>query len=409
LNPEISPWPSDLFSWSGAGSGTDPNIVLTFDTEGSETLTANFAGCSSETIDINILEPIVYTIGFGGDHAMYETPDPNVWENGKTLISDPVYVNDAANSKNDSVCVTKNSSSIYLYTVKLKVSEDLSFATPIVVDARGTVWWNEDEIQISGLVSEEAELDIKESVINKIKKYDNNFQIEWRYKVPSDHGTNSWYDIETTNHTLYVTYGMPEPNSTNEITEKRIDFVCKAANDRISISNAAIAVHDALKPESAEPNSPKEGPDPIWLIHTGKPSQCPGLAMYINAHFMMLGLGEGEIRYCYAKADGTCAYETESFIHDERRYNPVPGHDPNTNHFDICSYEMLIMSDGVHANNYQSTCYHSETSVYYALVGNNTARWFSPADVVTSLFYMIWIYVEDEDVYVDCPEVPWSQ
>ena len=44
----------------------------------------------------------------------------------------------------------------------------------------------------------------------------------------------------------------------------------------------------------------------IWLLHeSDEKSQCPGLALYLEAHFKMLGLGGGPRVYCRAKADGT--------------------------------------------------------------------------------------------------------
>ncbi len=143
------------------------------------------------------------------------------------------------------------------------------------------------------------------------------------------------------------------------------------------------------------------------MIHDDANAQCPGLAMYINAHFQMVGLyqDDGDIRYCYAKADGTCTYGNEGGWHTETRDFPIEGHSSPTTHDDVLSYEKLRMVDGEgRANNYEATCYYG--NLYYYLNGNYEARGISAEDVVTTCFYVDWYY-HDGWAWQLCSEVPW--
>ena len=84
-------------------------------------------------------------------------------------------------------------------------------------------------------------LGITGNIINQVKKYTGNFQNQWKYKVPS--GTNTWYTVNTTSHTVYVAYGTP---SGSVVTEKRMSWACQKADGATSDSNVADKIHDAL-------------------------------------------------------------------------------------------------------------------------------------------------------------------
>jgi len=415
LNPEISPWPSDIFSWSGAGSGSDPNIVITFDTEGGKTLTATFDGCSSKTVNINVFQPIIYTIGFGGDHVMYENqPDPNAWLDGIRLITDPVYVDDPVNSKNDKICITKNSSTVYLYKVKLKIGKSISFSTPIVIDASGHEEWDEDNISfVNGSeTSEEARLDITGDLINTCGNYI--FNIDWKYKVPS--GTNAFIDIGTTEHRISLTYGAPNPSG-NGVTVKRIRYVCGKALNLSDPIMCADKIFESL-PGAFDLSGPKWGPTPIWQVHMGEISQCPGLARFVNRHFQMLGLTSTEvIRYCHALPDGTYIAATIAPDTQWRLVIPGTGHPSPTTHDDGYDWERLAHVDGDgNGNAYEATCLYGGT--HYALgVGYKrpppVGRFTTAEKVVEASFTSIeWQYrtgASSPYTFHKCLEDPWVE
>lgn len=110
-------------------------------------------------------------------------------------------------------------------------------------------------------------------------------------------------------HKLYVTWGTP---AGSVVTERRVREVCTHATGKVAPEDCANEVYGALKPKWYSPlPAPRDGPTPVWRIHDGEESQCPGLAMYIAVHFHMLGLGSGEIRYCWAQAtSGSRTYDT---------------------------------------------------------------------------------------------------
>jgi len=295
----------------------------------------------------------------------------------------------------------KNSNNLSLYKVKLKVSEALTYPTTIEVDATGTEDWNKSAgVSFSGTTSQDTSLSITGSIINKVMKYDNNFYIYWKYKVSN--GTGSWIDVNVTSHTLYVTWGTP---AGSVATLKRIDFVCSSANNCDELGDAADSMYDALKPEIYNVYASHAGPTPIWLIHDGEESKCYGLALYIDVHFQMLGLGSGETRFCWAHADGTCTYNTQGNTHDQRRYFPITGHSDPTSHDEYYSYERLFMLDSTGwIHNYEAACYFNST--YYALIGSQDGKFANPYDVVTTCFSTDWRYWSGL-LWYKCPEVTW--
>jgi len=400
-DPAGAIWPSDP-NWSGVASGTGETIDVNFPSVGTYELTAKCCSADTgKTVEIEVVEPTVYQLGFGGDPNLYHTPDANNgWADGNSPITDPVYNSEIGD--NNSVCVTRSSSGVSLTHVKLKVTEGLSYATIIKVDANGTEDWNESgDVSFTGTSTAETSLGITGSIISEVKVYSGNFQIQWQYKVPA--GTNTWYATNTTSHTVYVTWDTPSPSGCS-VTEQRIAWVCTEADGDTNLPDAADHIYLALRPKSYT-DAERDGPTPIWTIHDGEESQCPGLAMYIDAHFQMLGLGSGEIRYCWAKADGTCTYDTTGVLHYQKRYFPITGHSSPTTHDDDASHERLQMMDATPVcNNYEATCYFNST--YYALVGTHDGRYTGPYNVVTSCFSTAWYYWNGSS-WIACSEIPW--
>jgi hypothetical protein len=295
--------------------------VVTFDCgDGmpcTQTLTATL-GCGTGTncrkdVTINVVAPTVYQIGFANDHTLYKTPSEwGGWADGTTLIIDPVYIDDTndANDKNDPVCVTKNSSTVSLNGVKLKVPQALTYSTTIRVDSNGTYNWNESaDVSFSGTTSGTATLGIKGNIINQVKKYGGDFQIQWKYKVPS--GTNTWYNIGTTSHTVYVTYGTPDPGGT-DLTEKRINWDCTAADGENTAKGVADCIHSALNA-----NPPIDGHDPTqtddWALLSGTPYQgeCDEQAEFMVKALKLLG-STGSAYLTYASTDSSVtSYESK--------------------------------------------------------------------------------------------------
>jgi len=308
-NPLDASWPSGAPTWSGIETDTGPTIDVTFDTEGSYNLTAKCCSGSGKSVTIDVVEPEVFQVGFSGDHTLYKTPDSNDgWDDGITVITDPVYVDP---NINDPVCVTKNSSSISLTNVKLKVSQALSYPAIIAVDAGGTEEWNESSaVNFTGETSDEASLSITGQIINQVKKYGGSFENQWKYKVPS--GSDTWYTINNTNHTVYVTWGEPEPGG-SDTTVQRMDWACDIADGKNTITLAAEAFKDAIASDPGylpiddivyDPNS--------WVfLGSGNPGDCITLAMLATVGLEMIGI-PADYCWSYPTADGSSGYPAVS-------------------------------------------------------------------------------------------------
>lgn len=167
-------------------------------------------------------------------------------------------------------------------------------------------------------------------------------------------------------HIIYVTFGTPQGSL---VTEKRIADVCADAfgalipNDRKSCADS---VFDSEKCVEFNLEGEIWGPENIWLLHLDDQiSQCPGVALFLNKHFQMLGLGTGGIiKYCRATAEGS--YVAVLTKEPVTRIISASNHPVPTTHDDECNYEALAHIDGDGAyNSFEATVIFS--GYYYAL------------------------------------------
>ena len=342
------------------------------------------------------------SITFTSDHGVLNNNDSN-WTDSGTTYSEPEWIPDGPDpdtdpEQNNPISHTKN--------VKLMIDTTVKVApSGLTFDLIGDGSNNYVDFTKIGLTSTgsdqvititaDANLPNQVDILTK--------SIDWMIKLTDFDSYERDVGISGP-HKVYVTYGTP---AGSVVTERRVREVCTSADAKSSPNDCANAVYYALKPKSYSPApAPRNGPVPIWLLHNaGQTSQCPGLAIYIQKHFEMLGLGTGGIRYCWAKADGTCTYDTWGVVHNQRRNFPVAGHSSPTTHDDVFLYERLRMIDaGSIWNNYEATCYFNGT--YYALLGDYDGRFSSPYNVVTSCFSTAWYYWNASS-WVGCPEVPW--
>ncbi len=187
--------------------------------------------------------------------------------------------------------------------------------------------------------------------------------ITWTIKV----GNASCTDSSSSGpHKIYVTYGTPAGSA---VTEIRLSDVCTAADGQSTLGGCASTISTHLGGFRYDPYGKLNGPSPIWLLHEGgtNTSQCPGLALFINRHFQMLGLGvNGVTRYCQAWRDGHY-YAFDSGTPCLRLCTPGQnGHPDPTTHDDISSSEPLAHRDGSgYLNNYEAACLFN--AKYYAV------------------------------------------
>ena len=163
-------------------------------------------------------------------------------------------------------------------------------------------------------------------------------------------------------HRIYVTYGVP---AGSVVTERRVQEVCTSADSQSTPEGCADAVFAGLSGDYSL-DGELWGPSPIWLFHDpGQKSQCPGLALYVDKHFQMLGLGAGETQFCRARPDGT--FEATSSIPPSYE-RLIVGHPDPTSHDDFSTRESLTLWDGStppQPNAFEATCLFNEK--HYAL------------------------------------------
>ena len=154
------------------------------------------------------------------------------------------------------------------------------------------------------------------------------------------------------------------------------------------------------------------GPTPIWLLNDGGDAQCPGIAKFIQASFGMVGINQGEIRYCMGTSGGTYAAPTAANGTVIQYYRDVPGttHPATTTHDDHSNKEGVWHLDG--SNEWNTF----EASVY---VGNATSgRYYigylgdfaTPKEVVKKCFTVHFRYRGPAPKeYHTCTDFPWTE
>jgi len=227
--------------------------------------------------------------------------------------------------------------------------------------------------------------------------------IDWKIKV----GATECIAASSGDHKIYVTYGTP---AGSEVTEMRVREVCTDANGQESRKDCADKIFDALG-NSFELGADVWGPSPIWLLHLpSEKSECPGVALFLNKHFEMLGLGSGTIKFCHAKPDGTYDDPTTMPDTEWRPIVPGTGHPDPTTHDDEFGYERLVMVDGDgNANAFEATVWFEGN--YYALPFTRSET--TAKGLVTSVFIAIeWQYrtgTSEPYTFHTCTEYPWVE
>jgi hypothetical protein len=284
-NPSGYGWPASYPTWTlnstGIGAAGDPNVNIAFNNAGTFTLNAKCVPTDSgKSVAIKVIEPYVYQIDCQEVPLYYDPniPPGNVWADGNTPIDSPVY--DVNTSKNEPFCIVRNTSISIIIT--LQVEEPLTYSPSIKIDANGTQEWNESEVVPFGTTTfVSGDLDV-----NEVKVFNNNFQLHWYYKVTN--GSNSWYSIETTSHTLYVIYGPPNPGGC-ELTVKRISTLCTWANGANTTSLVADGIHSHLSlPFGHDPNKQSDDWDLMWSA-SGKVGECDEHARFMVRTLDLIG------------------------------------------------------------------------------------------------------------------------
>lgn len=396
----------DCVEWStnpsgDPASGEGPTFTTQWSQPGNKTVTAE-CGDSVATANAVAIKAELKSVEFTSDHGLLKKNPTtgSIWGDSNTSFEKPEWV---AGSRNNPISHTKNTK----ITIKVKVKVE---PAGIAFDLIGNGSDDYVDFEATGNTSTGADQEItltaKANLPNQVCTLSKS--IAWKIKV----GTLELSIGSSGAHKIYVTYGTPAGSA---VTEKRIEAVCTYASGKSELKECADAVFDHLPTFSAYGNAPTDGPAPIWLLYDSAQnplwrSQCPGHAIFVNAHFQMLGLGAGQIKYCYAKPDGTYSADDDKLGFQSRSVaNTNPAHPANTTHDDVALMERLAMIDSNgNANTYQAACLFNG---YFYVLGYGRMH-TSARDVVQATFVEIaWQYRTSiaPDTWSNCYVAPWIE
>lgn len=353
--------------------------------------------CATQTATLTSYGATLKSIKFTSDHGQLKDNDED-WTDTGTVYSEPEWV--AATATNNPISQTKNTS-LGIDVVIQVTPSGAHF------DLMGDGAQNYVDFSSSGNTSTGADQTLSVTANAALPNMVTTLpeSIAWKVKM-TDPDPDCEISLGSSgSHLIYVTYGTP---AGSVVTEMRVGFVCGAADGQSTLRACADAVFDSLG-GSFDLSGEMWGPVPIWLLHDeGEISQCPGLAMFVNVHFQMLGLGSGSYRFCRAKSDGTYEAATSPVGTVWRTIVPGVGHPDPTSHDNDYGSERLQMIDGNgNGNNYEATCFFDGN--HYALGvgrGHVTAQ-----QVVNAAFTDVaWQYRTGTGPYVfhKCTEDPWA-
>ena len=129
------------------------------------------------------------------------------------------------------------------------VDADNGQGAPIHYDAVGALWQN--------WPSASTTIDSSDSLVNQVKRYDGNFNLNWRYKVQKE--GCGWVDMKnpTTSHTLYQVFAIPK-GAVEDFTKEHIKKACEMADGADSKVAVADAIHNAIGDPVDPPYDPGE-------------------------------------------------------------------------------------------------------------------------------------------------------
>ncbi|MGD8501905.1 MAG: hypothetical protein PVJ86_14735, partial [Phycisphaerales bacterium] len=318
-DPSSASWPSGRPNWSGVASGTGATIDVTFDTAGTNTLTAKCgADDTGKTVTIKVVVPEPDQVSFvdyslDEEHTIYGVPDP-VWKR----VSNP---DNPASYTQDSHIKTQ---------ACFWASDSLTYWTQVDVDVEGSgsfTFTEDTGVSFGTWPSETTSHSSDGKIANSIGSTD--FTFTWKYR-PS--GTSTWITMANTTgpHSIYRVFDAPECGSSNYTKDNIDDAISKAsgetteadiaskANDNVGdtvfydpggncMCSAGFQVHfDAAMDEY--PSSPPKG-------------QCCCRAKGLGCVLQVLGIGPYEqdfVNECdEPNTQRECIYEECSICNDD--------------------------------------------------------------------------------------------
>ncbi len=156
---------------------------------------------------------------------------------------------------------------------------------------------------------------------------------------------------------MYVTYDTPynDTKLDNEVTEKRLKWICTLASGDTNGHDSLQKVHDfggkfALGADT---------PDNHWMIATGLRCECVDLAKFYMLSAEILGLKTGEVLYLYPKlSKGTKESPNPQDMEAREVKTSVPAHDElhRWHGSDVPKEDLMLVDNNGGWNRYEA-CY----------------------------------------------------
>ena len=339
---------ANQISWSfttGSGnpaSGTGGAFSSIVSTEGEVTIKAEIAiggHTAKDEINIETVLPQVTQIDFVGDdnHEIYD------------VGAIPEFKR--SSNRNEPACYTRGGD----VTIKVKFEADkaLSSSVDVLVDADNgqgdPIRYGEISTSWQNWPSASTTINSTDPLVNQVKRYDGNFNMNWRFKVQKE--GCSWVDMKnsTTSHTLYQVFDLPQcPDK--DFTKSHIDFSCLNADGADSEVAVADAIHEAIGNPVDPPHEPNDLPHTTeaetgWeLIDSPNTyhGECDEQAMLMRDIVNLLGL-EAEVKLVRASTDagaGNCLHIETMTLNGKEHWLimdfPLPEREHFWNLFEAC-------------------------------------------------------------------------
>lgn len=373
-------------------SGSKPAVTVLTCVAGSSSASVKVIVARAEIKSISFVGPDRYDVSEGGDdwgdgEGMFGSPDCSWTAPGERSPCNP-FAHRRDSPLQVEVDATIEPAGIPFRLVASARRAAMSFDS-------GERFSSGGKIEITASASSPAAISILEEAI-----------VVWRLHIFDE----SLHYVST-DHVVYLTWGRPGGSVP---TERRLRAVCLGANGASDEQDAAMRMFRVLSRGgfAYTPGAKPFGPVNIWELYLpdSKGAECPGMALFVQRHFQLLGLKGGVIRYCQAQPNGTYQALPTPRKAPTRTIVGASGHSSSTAHASISGYETLVHRDGRGwFHNYESVLFAYQK--YFAL---GVGVFDTPRDVVRTAFPRVeWSYEWRDSkgniLFKPCTIDPWAE
>jgi hypothetical protein len=286
-NDTVTQW------WTGGGIfRNNNNIGTSVDynspwIDGTDTITANARDSGTMAIDpvvtvtrqVRTVQLVVHKVGFNVGYQLYQTPATLAgWDVGSTAIPmGEIYNADdaaAVQAAKNHFCTLRGTNNM-VANIKCRTTVALTKTASFWLGAAGAVGgtWNWASCSIAAGQTESGACNPPKAGVfyGKVQSYTPaGYTIAWKYI--NTNFDNTQYDVNTTGHNCYLTYGAPDPGGT-ALTVQRVAFLVNscwdADTDRLVSDGIWNAIGAPALPFGATATQTIQSDD--WPLKSGAP------------------------------------------------------------------------------------------------------------------------------------------